>query len=88
MLILEPADTAQEGEPEVTVDSCLRSSAQGTTAAKKSQQNVGQHQEECRRVDRRTKGVILLLCVASVCHAPSPASTPGLPWRDPRRRLH
>ena len=46
MLILEPAVTAQERGPEVTVDSCLRSSARCTSAAEKSQQNVGQHQEE------------------------------------------
>ena len=46
MLILELAVTAQERDPEGTVDSCLRSSAWCTSAAKKSQQNVGQHQEE------------------------------------------
>lgn len=46
MLIPELAVTAQERDPEVIVDSCLRSSARCTSTAKKSQQNVGQRQEE------------------------------------------
>lgn len=37
MLIVEPAVIAPERDPEVTVDSCLRSSAQCASAAKKSQ---------------------------------------------------
>lgn len=46
MLILELAVTGQERHPEVTVDSCLRSSAQCASAANSSRQNIGQHQEE------------------------------------------
>lgn len=39
-LILEPAVMAHERDPEVTVDTCLKSSARYVSAAKKSQQNV------------------------------------------------
>lgn len=69
MLMTELAITARERDPEVAVNSCLRSSAQCASAVKKSQQNIGKQQKECWGKDKRCHFVAL--CTLSMPHTES-----------------